>query len=747
MPADTDQGKEGLSRRRFLKLAGGSVGGALVLAACGTDDPAPAPQTTAAAAPTTAAPGTTAAATTETTAAATAETTATTAAAGTTATTAAAVADTTTTTRAIERGLPAIEGHIVITDPARYPTSFNESPEMAARVAAGELPPVEERVPRNPLVVEPVHEIGTYGGRELRRGYISTVNDRQNANRFNGGPDNLIYWDYEHRGLVPNIAAGFEVNADATVMTIFLREGMKWSDGAPFTADDIVWWRNHMSLNSEVTAPPGQLRVGGEHMVVEKVDDYTVTLTAVAPYPLLPEIMAGWGSINGQTITGQFGLGGFAPSHYLQQFHADFNPDAEALAQDAGQDSWAAYLKNRNTWQFNPELPTVTPWVMTRPINDPPWEFEANPYSIWVDTAGNQLPYIHKISMAGAEDREVLVLNAVAGEYDFQDRHLQVASLPVLLENQERSGYTIHRTPGVESDFGVRINLAYDADPVIGELIRTTDFRRALSMGVDRDEINEAIFLGTSQPTSPAPSPESVYYPGPEWTTKWATLDVDAANGLLDGIGLTEKDGEGFRLRPDGSGDRIVLVYEAPASFADFPAAGQLIREHWREIGIDLSAGPAVTGGLLVEKAEANEIMLSGHVVSSPDPFRQQDLIMPTRTNNYPGLIGIPYAKWRATDGADGVEPPDQLMIKEGWALLDAGLVETDEAERIRIAQEIYKLHVDQVWSIGVVGFGLAIYGMYLANDNLGNVPARILNTLDQRAPSNALPPAFYWKA
>ncbi len=746
MADDKHQGNKGVSRRRFLKLAGGSVGGAIVIAACGADDePA---QTTAAPTQTTAAPATTQAATTETTAAAPADTPTTTAAAGEApTTTAAAAADTTTTTRAIERGLPAIEGHIVITDPAQYPTTFNESPEMAARVAAGELPPVDQRVPRNPLVVEPVHEIGTYGGRELRRGYISTVNDRQNANRFNGGPDNLIYWDYAHRKVIPNIAAGFEVNADATVLTLYLREGMKWSDGAPFTAEDIVWWREHMSLNSNVAAPPGQLRVGGEQVAVEKVDDYTVTLTAVAPYPLLPQIMAGWGSINGQTITGQFGYGGFAPAHYLQQFHADFNPDADALAQDAGQENWGAYLKSRNTWQLNPDLPTVTPWVMTRPINDPPWEFEANPYSIWVDTAGNQLPYIHKISMAGAEDREVLILNSVAGEYDFQDRHLQVASLPVLLENQERSGYMIHRTPGVGSDFGVRINLAYDADPVIGELIRTADFRRALSMGIDRDEINEAIFLGTSQTTSSAPSEQSVYALGQEWVEKWATLDVDAANALLDGIGLTEKDGEGYRLRPDGSGDRLVLVYEAPASFADFPAAGQLIREHWREIGIDLSAGPAVTGGLLVEKAEANEIMFSGHTVSSPDPFRQQDLIMPTRTNNYPGLIGIPYAKWRATDGADGVEPSDQLMIKEGWALLDAGLVEPDEAERIRIAKEIYKLHTDQVWSIGVVGDGLAIYGMYLANTNLGNIPARISNTLDQRAPSNALPPAFYWKS
>ena len=119
---------------------------------------------------------------------------------------------------------------------------------------------------------------------------------------------------------------------------------------------------------------------------------------------------------------------------------------------------------------------------MTRPINDPPWEFEANPYSIWVDTAGNQLPYIHKLSMAGAEDREVLMLNAVACEYDFQDRHLQVASLPVLLDNQERSGYTIHRTPGEESDFGVRINLAYDADPVIAGV---DPYRRLQASPVD----------------------------------------------------------------------------------------------------------------------------------------------------------------------------------------------------------------------------------------------------------------------
>ena len=190
----------------------------------------------------------------------------------------------------------------------------------------------------------------------------------------------------------------------------------------------------------------------------------------------------------------------------------------------------------------------------------------------------------------------------------------------------------------------------------------------------------------------------------------------------------------------------FVLLFEAPLSFADFPAAGELIREHWREIGIDLIVNE-VGGGLLVEKAEANQIMLTGHSVSTPDPFLQQDLIMPTRTNNYQSAIGNPYAVWRATNGAEGVEPPDQLMIKEGWALLDAGLIATDEAERIRIGQEIFKLHVDQIWSIGVVGFGLAIYGMYLANKNLGNIPGRILNTLDQRSPCNALPPAFYWKA
>jgi len=215
MAADNTRGSEGLSRRRFLKLAGGSVGGAIVIAACGADETDPAPQTTAAATPTSEAPDTTQAPTTETSAAAAADGTTTTAAAGEApATTAAAVEETTTTTRAIERGLPEIEGHIVITDPAQYPTSFNESPEMAARVAAGELPPVSERVPKNPLVVEPVHEIGTYGGRELRRVDISTVNDRQNDNRYNGGTDNLIYWDYLHKELIPNIAEGFDVDGD-----------------------------------------------------------------------------------------------------------------------------------------------------------------------------------------------------------------------------------------------------------------------------------------------------------------------------------------------------------------------------------------------------------------------------------------------------------------------------------------------------------------------------------------------------
>ena len=642
--------------------------------------------------------------------------------------------------------LPPIEGATLVTDPAEFPTTFNEAPALATRVAAGSLPPVAERIGQDPLVLRPVHEIGTYGG-SLRRAHMGP-GDYVNPSRFNGGRDTLVWYDYEWKGIIPNLARGFELSADNRELTLLMRRGMKWSDGEPFTADDVLFWWDDIYDLSDDNLIPGRLAVatsGGEPLAVEKVDDYTVLFTSAAPYPLLKDQIAGWGPLGGQAAWGYLGQGGYAPKHYVSQFLPKYSSEAEAnaKAQDAGFDSWATYVKFLMAPFNNPALPQLSPWICTSPISNPTHIYERNPYSIWVDTDGNQLPYIDEIRYGTAETIELVTLRAIAGELDSQDRHLNITALPVLLENEERSAYRVYLDSSQQPDYGIRINLAWDKDPVIGELIRTADFRRALAMGLDRDEINETFFLGTSTPTSAAPSDDNKYFPGDEWRTKYATLDADAANALLDGLGLTERDADGFRMRPDGQG-RITLDYQANRSFADFPAIGEMVKEHWADsIGIDLAVAE-IAGNLLTERAQSGDLQLGGHQVGSDDPFLYPNTVLPVSTNEFAGMIGLPYGRWFATNGAEGVEPPDEIkLLRATW---EEGLTLPDD-ERLEVGKEIWRQHVENVFSIGVVGFGYLIYGIHYAKTDLGNVPGRIVNSLVIGAHNNVYPQTWYWKS
>lgn len=644
----------------------------------------------------------------------------------------------------LNAALPNIESGHLITDPAQFPKTFHESPEFARQVAAGKLPPVAERVGLDPLVIKPLHEIGRYGG-TIRRGFLG-VQDTQNANRFCAGPDNLLYWDYTHSRVIPNIAKSFELSDDGKTLTLHLRRGMKWSDGSPFTADDIIFWREDLNLNEQFGSPSPSFHAGGKDVLIRKVDDDTVEYVSAVPNRLLPAVMAGWSDISGLSANGLSGGGGYAPKHYISRFLPKYSSESAAnkLAKDAGFNSWVDYVKNRASWDKNTELPVVSPWIVTRPISDPPWQFAANPYSIWVDTSGNQLPYISNITMSNAGSQEIINLRAVAGQFDFQDRHLAVASLPVLLKNQSRSHYVLYRAPYDNLDFGLRINLAYDSDKQLGELIRNVDFRRAIALGIDRDEIIQTFYLGTSKPTSTLVADSSPYFPGSGWRTRWATHDPNQANALLDKIGLTKKDAAGYRLRPDGKG-HIRLDYQAVVGFADFAGIGEMIRRQWRQIGIDLNT-QKVDGNLLVERTLANDLMLSGHSVGTPDPFIYPDTLLPTVTSTYTGMIGIPYAKWFLSGGKNGVEPPSSMhLLKTAMDLREQGLRATDK-ERIEIGKKIYMLHVDQVWSIGIAGFGLSIYGLYIANNRLGNVPLRMYNAESTKTPSIGLPMTFFYK-
>ena len=465
-----------------------------------------------------------------------------------------------------------LEGPELILDPTKWPTKFSEAPMLAELVKQGKLPPVEQRVPKEPLVIKPVHEIGRYGG-TWRRGFTGP-GDSENGNRIVSS-DKLLFWEYTGTQVRPCVARQWLLADDGKSVTLYLRKGHKWSDGKPFTADDFMFWYEDIYLNKDIVpVQHPDFLINGKSGVIKKIDETTVLFEFPEPNYLFLDILAGSTAMGGGQALWQMEgrtMGAYMPAHYVKQFHPKYigMDAANAKAKAANFDSWLGYLKNRWDWRLNPELPVLTPWKVVTPINNPTWVMERNPFFYEVDTAGNQLPYIDRIQMTVAENLEVLNLRAIAGQYDLQERHTAMTKLPVFLENRDKVGYDVRLDPALNgSDATLQVNHAYEADAEVAKWLHTADFRRALSMGIDRDQLNETFWLGIGTPGSIAPAESTPYNPGPEWRKKWSTLDVKQSNALLDKIGLSKKDGEGYRLRADGKGRlRIELWHRrAPSS-------------------------------------------------------------------------------------------------------------------------------------------------------------------------------------
>src|SRR5213593_3349070 len=448
-----------------------------------------------------------------------------------------------------------LEGAEVVLDPARYPKAFKEAPQLAELVKAGKLPAVQERIGQDPLVVKPLREIGKYGG-TWRRGFTGAF-DTSNGHRT-AQNDKLLYFDYTGTKLVPNIARAWDVSKDGKVTTLSLRRGMRWSDGQPFTADDFVFWFEDCYQNRDlVPTPLSVMTINGKPIAIKKVDASTIQLVSPEPYFALPTVLASVWGIGHHARFGRFALGGFAPAHYLKQFHPKYTPQdqIDKIVADAKFESWVTLFKAKNDACRNPDLPVVTPWKTVTPINTPTWTLERNPYSVWIDTDGNQLPYIDRIRMTLGENLEVINLRAIAGEYDSQARHIDISKLPVLLENQQKCAYRVHLDPSDQgADVALFCNQSFDKDPELTKWLTSREFRIALSHGIDRQQINETFLLGLGQTGSAAPGERTLYFPGPEFKTLHTAYDVKKANEMLDKLGLTKKDGEGYRLRTDGGG-------------------------------------------------------------------------------------------------------------------------------------------------------------------------------------------------
>lgn len=459
---------------------------------------------------------------------------------------------------------------------------YNEAPELAARVAAGELPPVEERLPVEPVVVEPVEQVGQYGG-TWRTALLGGQDNSWFVKTL--GYDNLFRYVRDSTEVIPNIASGYEVNDDATEYVITIREGVRWSDGEPYTADDIMFWYEDLLTNEEWAAfrPPRSYYVtGGDVVQVEKIDDYNVRFTFSQPNALFIDQLA---SRNGFDPTRY-------PRHFLEQFHPDYNQEnLDQLIAESGQDDWVGLMdyivSGAPAGTGSPDLPTMYAWQITTRYGDGPQMIaERNPYYFKVDTAGNQLPYLDRIVYDQVEDASVIVLRALNGEIDFQNRHIATPdNKAVFIDNMEQGDYRlVDVVPSAMNTMSISLNLN-SKDPVKREIFQNRDFRIGLSHAINRQEIIDLVFVGQGEPYQLAPRPESELY-DEEMAKQYTEYDPELANEYLDDAGYAERDGNGIRLGPDGN--PISFTVEVAASQQDRIDMLELVSGYWAAVGIDM---------------------------------------------------------------------------------------------------------------------------------------------------------------
>lgn len=586
--------------------------------------------------------------------------------------------------------------------------TFNEAPMLAERVASGDLPKLEDRLPvrEDIQVVQPREAIGTYGG-ELR--YNAT-----NPSTF--GNIGWSAWDQHLAGLstnweviFPNIAKSIEFSEDNTVVTITLRRGMKWSDGQPVTSDDIMFWYENIMLHPELPNLPSSYTVGGQPAVLAKVDENTVTVTFTTAYPGFIEIIA-------RTDTG-FPI---APRHYLEQWHIGFNEDAQAKAEEEGYATWIeAFEAHRGgqiaDFQIDPGLPVLKPWILLSIDEFGNKIYERNPYYWKVDTEGNQLPYIDRQIRVLLSDLEVVKLNIQAGDLDYADK-LLISDLPVLRAGEAEGNYTALLFPtdqGATRKYQFNITVG---DPVLREIFNDIRFRQAMSLAINREEINETLFFGLGIPRQWGVSTNSPFYE--DWMSDYyAAYDPEQANALLDEMGLT-MGSDGIRLRPDGQPLRIVL-WDA----IDNIRMDELVVEYWGDIGVATEINPS-TREAQVAALLANEVHVSvwfADVVAAIDMHTRPIWFRPPYgLDTTPLGGGFAWRTWWLTNGAEGEEPPpyylEQMQLADDFLLTSVG-----SEEYFELGQQLVNRTVEQMMHIGTVG---EVPYIYVRSNRIQNFPS-----------------------
>lgn len=559
---------------------------------------------------------------------------------------------------------------------------------LADLVKAGSLPAIEQRLPKNPVVLDSQAGIGNYGG-TIRRGF-SGVSDYFGPNKVQ---QIGLVWVNNDLSLRADIIESWEVTPDAKEWTLKLREGTKWSDGSEFTTDDWKWWYENVASNKDLATQSNTGRAAyttgapAVLMTTDFPDPYTAVLKFDKAKPLFL-----YTQLRGQP---------FVPVEYMKQFHADFADKAalDALVKEAGFETWIQLFNDRN----RPNIlgrPSLGRWIPSNNFfKDQLFVMERNPYFYQVDSEGNQLPYVDKISHLLFESPDAFSTRIVAGEVDYQARHVSIGNFTLFKENEAKGDYRVL--------LGVTANhIAFQPnhttkEPKLREFFQTRDVRLALSYAINRQEINDLVFNGTAEPRQYSPLKASPQY-YPKLSEAHIAFDPAKANELLDGAGYDKKDADGFRLWKDGSGTLSFLIEGTAVAGSPDEDAVQTMVKYFGDVGVKATY-KAVERALYTEHYQANEIesaFWGGDRTLLP---LVAPIIWLGTQPDRPWAVAWGLWKNNAED-PNGEEPPADHWITKIWALNEQVNEEPDDTKRTALFHQILDIWAEELPMIGVLG-------------------------------------------
>ena len=617
--------------------------------------------------------------------------------------------------------------------PTQPEAKYSEAPVLAERVASGDLPPVEERLPENPFVCPVLESIGKYGGtwRSAFKGLsdgpaVTSVKQRGPLN-FTG--DILLQ---------PDICEAWDVSDDARVWTFHMRKGMKWSDGQPLTTADVKWYWDHQVNNPElslVVPTRWSTEQGGKRTLaeLELADDFTFSLTFA-----LPKVLFGYDLV---------WLGGiWTPGHYMEQFHAEFTPKAEldAKVAEAGLGSWTDLFNDRNTNHLNPERPCLDVWVAKNSLSGDMFVMERNPFFHHVDPEGQQLPYLDRVTYRFYETDDVFLMWMLSGQVDMAGRSntAGIADLALYKDHEAEGYYDILPEMGKGAGHeGFQINQA-PKNPRLRPLFQDRRFRIAISVALNRAEMNEIVYDGLATPRQYSPM-ESCPQFYPKLSNAYIEYDPEEANRLLDEVGLTERDAEGFRKWNDGSGETLSLLIEglrAPGTQGEDLVLMAI--KYLADVGLK-AAYKYDERSLYEERVVANETEIAywGADRSMLPVYNHQQFTGINMQRNWAGAWGL----WKNNpDDPNGEEPPDDHWIKEIWRIYwDEVLLEPDEQERFRLFEKILDIHAEEIPMVHFLG---QMPSVGIKPRMMRNVPTPLTLTYEFGYTSTLYGHQYYWE-